>query len=925
MVEQVEVDLRLWGKSRGLPGAYPLVCHLLDAGAAAGALWDHYLSPGLRRFLAQGMGVSESHARQLLVFWAGLHDVGKAMACFQVQDAVAFAAAEGYPAVGGRRVGHDYAVHVWLTSALIDRNFGEDAAKLVAQLLGGHHGCFFRLDRQTVAAPLVTVPELGDGVWEAQRRALLDAVYHVAEEPDPIDFMDCDTAAMACGVVILADWLVSQVDFLASRLPYVPARGDLGSLRAFFRAAAAEMPALLRASGLGRLQLRPGSFAQEHGLLPPKTPNALQRSVSENLPGLLTGGPGLALVVAPMGFGKTETALTAARLLGEGAGAPGIFFALPTMATADPMYKRLSAYGIRRAVGPAALALLHSMAWLNSAYLPENTDAGVSTGDDSGGDESARRFVIAISEWLMGAKRGLLAPWATGTIDQVLLAGLRGRHNMLRMLGLAGKVLVVDEVHAYDPYMQQLLCRVLVWLGRLGVPVVLLSATLPQRIARRLVGSYLEGAGHGLEGFSFRYPGWLYADAGTGALTVFDVDCPRTELEISLRSVPLGPDRTLDRIGVLRRILEPLICSSDGCVGIICNTVAEAQQTYRDLRAWFDELRDQGRVPRLIELHARFPADRRGELTDQIIARYGKDGDRPRGVVVATQVIEQSIDLDFDLVISDLAPAALLLQRAGRGHRHADNPRPTWGATPRLEVLVPTNSQFAMTIPPSWRSIYPRSLMRRTWESLVERATGNRHAGFDADTDRIQCECAIPDNVQELMEQVYDDDFAAGRMEPDDMETVADEQVQRALAGMMVIPEPPLLEIEGLHRLTDRDLDEELFVTRLGADSGRVVWCYTDTDNNHWLDPAHTVPLPEVGAGPNGRFAKDQVKAVLAKSIPVPGTWVAHPAEQNLPPKTWDTNPYLRKILLLIEETDQPGRARLGTRWCGLDKDLGLS
>ncbi|MBF6063508.1 CRISPR-associated helicase Cas3' [Nocardia terpenica] len=928
MSELGEVDLGLWGKSRGLPGPYPLICHLLDAAAAAGVLWDRYLSAGLRRFLAEGLGVEEGHARQLLVFLAGVHDVGKAMACFQMLDEAAFAVAQDYPVPVGQRQGHDYAVHVWLASVLVGRGFGRRAAGRIAQLLGGHHGCFFRLDSRAAAAPLAVVPELGAGAWERQRQLMVDVVYHVAGEPDPIHELEAAAAAVACAVVILADWLVSQTDFLIERLPVVPLRGDRESLRAFFGSAVADTPVLLDRAGLSRLRLRPGGFAEEHGLLPPCAPNALQRSVVDTLPGLLAGGgAGLLLVVAPMGFGKTETALTGARLLGEAAGAPGVMFALPTMATADPMYRRLSDYGMRRAVDPAPLVLLHSMAWLNSAYLPDEPDTGVSTGEDSN-DAVAQRFMIAVAEWLLGAKRGLLAPWAIGTIDQVLLAGMRGRHNMVRMLGLAGKVLVVDEVHAYDAYMQQLLCRVLTWLGRLGVPVVLLSATLPRRVARRLVESYLGGSGHRLGEFSFPYPGWLYADARTGALDVFEFDCPATDLTIGLRAIPMGTDGRPDRISVLKQVLDPLITSSEGCVGIICNTVAEAQQTYRALHAWFTELQEHGRIPvgRTL-LHSRFPADRREALTTDIVSRYGKDGDRPRGVVVATQVIEQSIDLDFDLIISDLAPVALLLQRAGRGHRHPRDRRPAWASIPRLEVLIPVKAELRPVLPPSWQSVYARSLLRHTAAALYAR-TGTSAEKFGVDAPPgggpVTGVVRIPEDVQELMEQVYDESFATGVMADDDLENLADEQVERALADMVVVPDPDELEIAGLHKLTDHDIDDALFVTRLGADSGRVVWCYTDPDGTHWLDRAHTIPLPEHGAGPGGRFTKQQVKAVLAKSIPVPGTWVAHPVPDNVAPKTWDTNPYLRKILLLIEHPDRPGRAVLGTRLCHLDDDLGL-
>ncbi|MEU2032833.1 CRISPR-associated helicase Cas3' [Nocardia amamiensis] len=907
MTDGVEVDLCLWGKSRGLDAAYPLICHSLDAGAAAGVLWDLYLSAGIRRFLAWQLGVEERHARMLVVFWAGLHDIGKAMSCFQRQDPAVFAVgAPQYPDAGGGRLGHDYAAHVWLASALGELGFGRRAARTVAQMLGGHHGCFFELDTRASADPLATVPELGDGEWERQRRVMVSMVHRIAGSPQPVRAIGQDAAALVCGLVVLADWLVSQIEFLRARVAIVPAHGDLESLQAYFDATAGDIPAVLAGAGLGRLRLAPGSFAEEHGF----APNGLQRSVEENLVALIGPRAGLMLVTAPMGYGKTETALTGARILGTAAGTPGVFFGLPTMATADHIYARLSQYGNRRAVGTAALALLHSMAWLNSAYQPDLTAGdGVSTGDDAAGADGGHPGAVAVSEWLVGAKRGVLAPWATGTIDQSLITVVQGRHNMLRLLGLAGKVFVVDEVHAYDAYMQQLLCRLLCWLGRLNVPVVLLSATLPRRVAQRLVESYLRGAGHQLDGgFAFEYPGWLYADAGTGAITPFTVECPSAALQVDMRSYSLGSDTSRARTMVLRELLSDLVNTGEGCAGIICNTVAEAQQTFSDLRAWFTEITGSGgAVPQLRLLHSRFPADRRAEITDAVVAAYGKNGTRPWGVVVATQVIEQSIDLDLDLIISDLAPLALLLQRAGRGHRHPNNRRPAWATKPRLDVLVPVDTRGGLVIPRSWPFVYPVSLLRRTHRLL---------------TDRAGAPIGIPDDVQEVMEQVYDDAFADGEMTTEDIESMADEQVKRALADMVTIPAPS--DLLDLHALTNRDLDDTLFSTRLGAESGRVVCCYTDDTGNRWLDRDHTTALPERGGGPKGRFTTEQVKAVLGRSIPVPAAWVADRTEENQPPPSWDTNPHLRAITLLTMTAGE-NKARLGSRICMLDNELGLT
>lgn len=403
------VDLGVWGKVGTLPSPYPLVCHLLDAGAAVEVLWRDVVPASVAAAVASGLGTTVEDAGRLVAFWAALHDVGKATPGFQRKAPGVFARLAGYPVDEARSdFGHDHAPQVFLGRVLGELGYtggtapGTSAVR-VAQLLGGHHGCFYQVDRRETDARVV-LPQMGAAAWEEQRRAVLDVVRAVLDPPLPPRRVNVTAAALACGLVILADWLVSQEDFLRERLAELPGSAGVSELRRHRERTAELTVGLVADARLGRPVARTGSFAEEFPSFPP---NTLQQSVADGLPPLLSG-PGLLLVMAPMGTGKTETALHAARLLGEAAGASGLFVTLPTMATSDQMYHRVREYAGRWIKGDTATTLLHSMAWLNSAYVEEPAGGEVVTGEVSR---------TAASAWLRGRKRGLLAPcrWARWT------------------------------------------------------------------------------------------------------------------------------------------------------------------------------------------------------------------------------------------------------------------------------------------------------------------------------------------------------------------------------------------------------------------------------------------------------------------------------------------------------------------------------
>ncbi|WP_371611842.1 CRISPR-associated endonuclease Cas3'' [Streptomyces clavifer] len=911
------LDVRLWGKESGLSRPYPVMCHLLDAGAVFAELWDVVLSDGVKKAIAEALGLRVMEARTVVAFWAGLHDLGKITPPFQAQvpacyqplsDDPAYVSARGAEDEKGFR--HEIASH-WALYPLFseagypggERLLHRAVSHQVAQLLGGHHGLFGEvLNPKRAARAQDYNPGLGAQGWADQRRAhFVELRRAMGAFAVPRGGLPAGLAVVVSGLVVVADWLASQTSFIATRIPDAGWSGTSEEIDSHWHAAVQAAPELVRAARLGRAEF----CTTEFGEMFPFAPNSLQRDLVERLPAMVgERGPGLVLVTAPTGDGKTEAALFAASLLGRASGARGLYFALPTMGTADAMLPRVARFADRALCGERALMLLHSMAWLSSAgSAVRAAESDLPAGEAS--VSAARDTAIEADGWLRGPKRGLLAPLGVGTIDQALGAVLPLRYNVLRLFGLSDKVFVVDEAHAYGPWMHQLLIRLLEWLGALGAPVVLLSATLTGRSAGSLVDAYRRGAGfREPSGVVPRYPGWLFVSGVSGEVSAVrsTASSRARTLKVSRRPVVWDASEPADapvvgggRRAALREVLAP-VAADGGTALVCCTTVAGAQQTYRDVCAAFPELAARPGGVRL--LHSRYPADVRAEITAQCEAAYGKPGEeavsvRRGSVLVATQVVEQSLDFDFDLVVSDLAPLAQLLQRAGRGRRHERGRlgRPGWAAAenePELVVLDPLAAPGG-SVPRAWGKVYDAGLLVRTSQALQECAK----AGI-----------SVPEDVQRLVDGVYEEEFvdrlegaALEELARLDEERVAGEAAERHLAAWTSICAPA--DVRGdLSKLSAREagVSEELLTTRLGADTGRVLCLYVQADGTETLDPEGQSLVP-VGGRLGLRAA--ELADIARRVAPVPGRWLRGSEAGVTVPERWGTHPSLRDLVVL--------------------------
>lgn len=715
------VFTRYWGKADPAVGGFHLAAlHCLDVAAVAETMVSESQRLGHR--LATWMGVPPPRVAPTIALFVALHDVGKFDSRFQAKAPDAARALspswQGLHRAFGEGYDHGAAGYGHLRRDLADvigAEIGRESWPLL-QAVTGHHGELpGRRSAEDAArwgdlrsVPLREADRAARAAWLAYVVSLFrerGAALPVTVEPgSPL-------VVLLAGLCSVADWIGSSVDFF----PYVE---DAETLNTYY-----ETRALGQArQALVTLGLRAGrpsgrTFAD---LFPDCTPRDVQ-CVTEALD--LPTGPALIVVEAQMGSGKTEAALSLAeRLLARG-DASGLYVALPTMATSNAMYARLERDVPRMFEGLTNVVLAHGKRRMNVGFERVLARSGPSAAPYA--DEAT----VVCNRWLLARKRALLGQVGVGTVDQAMLAAVRVRHHFVRAYGLAESVVVLDEVHAYDAYMQVILDRLVEWLGALGAPVILLSATLPADKRRGFVEAYARGAGWTLQlpappvAADAPYP--LVTTVSSAGVSEQTTAAPPTRRDVTIETVATNNPEDV----VLPRLAEA--ARAGAMVAWIRNTVSDAQRAWDAARALH--------VPSLVLFHARMRAIDRAIVETRVLCTYGRSGERRGGLLIATQVVEQSLDLDFDLLATDLAPIDLALQRAGRLHRHNRPHRPTDCDTPRLVVVGPETTAAAALDFGGSGYVYDRTTLALTLALLVDRGT-----------------VALPIDIRQLIEAVYD-------------------------------------------------------------------------------------------------------------------------------------------------------------------------
>ncbi|MGJ5894298.1 CRISPR-associated helicase Cas3' [Streptomyces niveiscabiei] len=925
---------RLWGKSAARNGGrtHLLLGHLLDTAAVGGLLWDRYLSASLRRRLDE---VSGGRGRRWLMWVCGIHDCGKACPAFQAVDAVeaepvrvAGLSWGRLPTSRARRWRHDVAGAAMLVPRMRAEWADAGAAEWVWPLVAGHHGTYPSVGGLTPRHKEVQGKGAG---WADAQRALVDVFTRAVGFEDlsavcPVGRLSKAEQLALSGLVVMADWIASDSEHFAG----LSDAAEISPAGACRRAE----------SAWGRLGLRGGwgELPLPRSVLAPLTdrlgvrPRASQVELVERAWSLPV--PGLLVVEAPMGEGKTKGALAAAEVLAARFGSDGVFVAMPTQATSDPMYGQVLEWV--RSFDPelaAQVALLHGKRRFNTRWreiwegaqaetdpwdvygaIDEDDEFGMPFGGGTGADRSGPPV------WLLGPKRGLLAAFAVGTVDHLLYAATRTRHVMLRFAGLVGKVVIVDEVHAADVYMRQFLLEALRWLGQARVPVVLLSATLPPAQRQAFVDAYLAGA-LGAEDGSQEVPPPAGYPCVTAAFAVGGrpvVESSRSAVESWRASAPVRaawlPDTTKDGAAVAAAAVREV--ADGGVVLVVVNEVDRAQNIY-------EALRHGDFAGELHLLHGRLCAVHRAERTEACLDRMGPDAGTARPqkmIVVATQLAEQSFDVDADVLITDLAPMDLLLQRIGRLHRHAGTVRPARHRTARVLVTGveggsgdrPCFLPASVTIYGQWLLLRAAALVAEVAGPLPESVQGRADHGW-----------LIPQDVPALVARAYGEENLCPATWGESAAYegwLAEEGKREARAGELVLTRPREWEsttLAGLHYGGDRThADEELeAVVRDGEPSVEAVIV-------HRVPGGYTA-YDGTRLGAHGEAPSEAVvERLLGGTVRLPLA-VAQEARQNLGALPgWAGEPWLRYAKALVLEED--GWARLGGRKVTYDAELGL-
>lgn len=836
-----------WGKakkdqaSHG-PGYHLLVYHSLDVAAVAESWWIQ--STVIKNAFMQLSGLAEYQVKAWVLFFIALHDYGKwdlrfqrkapAVWCVINPDLAAmelplsdndiktyFHGPEGL-AWFYHDCGERFSVNDWL-------NDNEDWDKWGRWMaaVAGHHGHTPDIYPEQAALPSRCEsfePHLKEArlAWLTAVEALflLPAGLSLNDNPPPLNK---ENQIMLAGFCSVCDWLGSS-DFF----PYDPEpRESKQALKGWYEQRFDYAGKALTAAGV-LSHIKPEPSVEKllgQGLQPRQVQCLLDQ---------LPQSQSLTLIEASTGSGKTEAALAYAWKLLEQGMADSIVFALPTQATANAMFARLEKAATVIFEQETNLVLAHGRAKYQDAFI--NLKQATKPQTIQGAEEAW----VQCGEWLaQSRKRVFLGQVGVCTVDQVLVSVLPIRHKFVRGFGIGRSVLIIDEVHAYDSYMYGLLVGVLQQQKAAGGSAILLSATLPAHQKQALANAWQCRIKDEVDK---RYP--LITSCREENVQTFDLENipdqkPKTHcvnLEM-LANESLLPDEEM-----LRRIEGAVSGGAQVC--LVCNLVDVAQNLYQILAQRF-EVNTQLNLEQIGLFHSRFTFLDRQQKEQAVLDTFGFEpkpaNARELGhLLIATQVVEQSLDVDFDWLITQLCPVDLLFQRIGRLHRH-QRKRPEGFERPVCTVLVPDSLDYQLH-----ELIYGNSRVLWRTHQLLEKALEQG--------EKIE----FPSAYREWIEPVYQED--EWNSEPEAIQASFDAFADKAFASKCNAKQ---LMVSSMNPLNDDDAKVSV-LTRDGEMSLSLVpYVKSKNGNCGLLDGQELETLDE----------SERFEAINLNTVPVPQSW----------------------------------------------------
>jgi len=815
MSDSSDIIFRYWGKARPDDESgtvyHLLPYHCLDVAAVGKSLLER--NPFLLKQLSRLSGIEEPTLKTILVFFLALHDLGKFSESFQYVIPNLLNKLQGKTKsqkqpYSRKDFGHDsIGFLVWKEFVFkqiigqMDQQHGQisieddwwDVLKWFMEASNGHHGFPVKQSNKV----------LGDFFSDSDQQAVFEFVENITdlfslesifrinldENYDRL-YKQLPKASWAfTGFYVLCDWIGSGKKFKY--------QSQEQALQQYWHNTALKRAeeAIREASVLPckpKYQLDPLTELLD---LPENAQLTPLQALIHDIP--LLDKPQLFIIEDETGAGKTEASLILLnRLMAKGL-ANGFYLALPTMATADGIYPRVQKTydNLYFPDEKPSLVLSHSSAKLSDKFTETIISPAHVISEQTYGDDAQSRCQAWLAD---NRKKSLLAHVGVGTIDQAFLAVLKAKYQSLRLIGLVGKVLVIDEAHAYDAYMGKELEVLLQVHAALGGSAIIMSATLPFSIRQKLTDAFLRGLDSETLNLEKKktYPLLTHIAKDYKNELSFTCKEEKNKKEVLIKFV--YSDKEIDQI--IKQSLE-----MDRCVCWIRNSVKDARQTFQRL---------EGNGLRVELFHARFTIADRLHKQERILKGFDKDSSfeqRKGKLIIATQVVEQSLDLDFDVMITDLAPIDLILQRAGRLHRHLrdkqGNPK-TEGNDERGEATLYLHTPEYIDNPPSdWFScFFPNA--KKVYENHAKLWLGLKQL------QRLP-KGQLPKNIRTLIEKVYGEDAEIPiGLEKSDLNADGNEKSQRTIGEFNTI------DYENGYTMDGQDWEEDLKMpTRLGEET----------------------------------------------------------------------------------------------------------